>query len=141
ADEKQQGDDQARDEQVGVPVSTTHKEKHNLLQSTSSHSVSSNFEINSLLDIQIQQEVPTIQQEPLHEVKVSVPSAVDKYLGSSLGDTLQKVLQRHTEELIQQYPQKDESEIIKIKQEHVAKEKMIKYSTTTFDQAANDEYL
>ncbi|GKC97256.1 hypothetical protein Tco_1167531 [Tanacetum coccineum] len=66
----------------------------NLLQSTSSHSVSSNFgnqfinspnasligtilenaeaEINSLLDIQIQQDVPNIQQEPFHAVKVSV---------------------------------------------------------------------
>ncbi|GKA44454.1 hypothetical protein Tco_0737178 [Tanacetum coccineum] len=65
-----------------------------MLQSTSSHSVSSNFpnqflnkspnvsligtiqenvkaEINSLLDIQIQQEVPSIQQEPFHQVKVS----------------------------------------------------------------------
>ncbi|GJS55025.1 hypothetical protein Tco_0628387 [Tanacetum coccineum] len=43
ADKEQQGDDQAGDEQVGVLVSTTHKEKSNLLQSTSSHSVSSNF--------------------------------------------------------------------------------------------------
>ncbi|GKG58511.1 hypothetical protein Tco_0592290, partial [Tanacetum coccineum] len=72
-DEEQQEDDQAEDEQVGVPVLTTHKEKPNLLQSTSSHSVSSKFgdqflnspnvsligtiqenagvEINSLLDI------------------------------------------------------------------------------------------
>ncbi|GJX24576.1 hypothetical protein Tco_0230872 [Tanacetum coccineum] len=65
-----------------------------MLQSTSSHFVSSNFgnqfinspnasligtisenadaEINSLLDIQIQQDVPHIDQEPFHSVKVSV---------------------------------------------------------------------
>ncbi|GJT89454.1 hypothetical protein Tco_1071171 [Tanacetum coccineum] len=54
------GDDQAEDDQVGVPVSTTHKEKPDLLQSTSSHSISSNFG------------VPIIQQEPLHEVNVFV---------------------------------------------------------------------
>ncbi|GKE77250.1 hypothetical protein Tco_1543370, partial [Tanacetum coccineum] len=75
ANEEQKGDDQAEDEQLVVPVSTTQKMTPNLLQSTSSHSVSSNFgnqfinspnaslidtipenaeaEINSLLDIQI----------------------------------------------------------------------------------------
>ncbi|GJU49918.1 hypothetical protein Tco_1219473 [Tanacetum coccineum] len=116
-------------------------------------------EINYLLDIQIQQEVPTIQQEPFHEIKVfdipdptqippstppttslpakkapailesiksQVPSAVNKYLGSSLEDTLQK---------------KDVSEIIKVKQEHVANEKMPKHSTTQFDQDVDDEYV
>nr|GEY28849.1 hypothetical protein [Tanacetum cinerariifolium] len=94
ADEGQKGDDQSGDEQVVVPVSKTQKETPNLLQSTSSHSVSSNFsnqfinspnasligtirenvkaEINSLLDIQIQQDVPNIQQEPFHAVKVYV---------------------------------------------------------------------
>ncbi|GJR13249.1 hypothetical protein Tco_0795901 [Tanacetum coccineum] len=81
-DEEQKGDDQARDEQLVVPISTTLKETHSLLQSTSSHFVSSNFgnqfinspnasligtilekaeeEINSLLDIQIQQDVLNI---------------------------------------------------------------------------------
>nr|GFA27556.1 hypothetical protein [Tanacetum cinerariifolium] len=38
-------------------------------------------------------------------------------------------------------PEKDVSEINKVKQEHAAKEKMSKYSTTPFDQAANDEYV
>ncbi|GKD66295.1 hypothetical protein Tco_1308403, partial [Tanacetum coccineum] len=94
-DEEKKGDDQAENEQVGVPVLVINKEKPDLLQSTSSHSISSNFgnqffnnspnvsligtiqenaeaEINSLLDIQIQQEVPTIPQEPFHEVKVFV---------------------------------------------------------------------
>ncbi|GKE70729.1 hypothetical protein Tco_1528801, partial [Tanacetum coccineum] len=94
ADEEQKGDEHAGDEQVVVPVSTTQKEWPSLLQSPSSHSVSSNFrnqfinslnasligtipknveaEINSLLDIQIQQDVPNIQQELFHAVKVSV---------------------------------------------------------------------
>ncbi|GKE83995.1 reverse transcriptase domain-containing protein, partial [Tanacetum coccineum] len=60
ADEEQKGDDQAGDEQLVVLVSTTQKEIPNLLQSTSSHYVSSNFD------------VPNIQQEPFHSVKVSV---------------------------------------------------------------------
>ncbi|GJZ05986.1 hypothetical protein Tco_0539779 [Tanacetum coccineum] len=38
--------------------------------------------------------------------KKHVPAAVNKYLGSSLGDALQKVLQKHTKELIQQSSQK-----------------------------------
>ncbi|GKF33345.1 hypothetical protein Tco_0106545, partial [Tanacetum coccineum] len=201
ADEEFKGDDQAadaqpKDDQVRNLDSVTHKDKSELLQSTSSHSLSSNFanqflnnspntsligtipenakaEINSLLDIQIKQEVPNIQQEPFHAVKVSVipeptqippstppapplpatvipsapapnseafndvvqrvselekdvkelkqvdhstailesiksevPEAVNKYLGSTLGDTLQKVLQRHTEELRHEFSQK-----------------------------------
>ncbi|GKC22975.1 hypothetical protein Tco_1025125 [Tanacetum coccineum] len=94
ADEEKKEDDQAGDEQVVVFVSTTHKEKPNLLQATSSHYVSSKFgnqfinspnasligtilknveaEINSLLDIQIQQDDPHIEQEQFHAVKVSV---------------------------------------------------------------------
>nr|GEU58218.1 retrovirus-related Pol polyprotein from transposon TNT 1-94 [Tanacetum cinerariifolium] len=110
ANEEQIEDDQAEDVQVVVPVSTTHKEKPNLLQSTSSHSVSSNFD------------VPRTEQEPFHAVKVYVipettqqpPSAppatplpvtefpptqvpnskavkyVKDYLGSSLPDALKK---------------------------------------------------
>ncbi|GKG40527.1 hypothetical protein Tco_0467304, partial [Tanacetum coccineum] len=35
----------------------------------------------------------------LAPIKSQIPSAVNKYLGSILGDTLQKVLQKHTEEL------------------------------------------
>ncbi|GKA97953.1 hypothetical protein Tco_0825847, partial [Tanacetum coccineum] len=38
-------------------------------------------------------------------LRSEIPSAVNAYLGSILGDALQKVLQKHTEELIQQYPQ------------------------------------
>ncbi|GKF24222.1 hypothetical protein Tco_0076544 [Tanacetum coccineum] len=113
-------------------------------------------EINSLLDVQIQQEIPHIQSPSVLTVPVSVisepsvltpipetpsvahaitllppptvssishlkeadntttlcalfiseiPSTVNTYLGSSMGDALQKVLHKHTKELIQKYPQ------------------------------------
>ncbi|GKB53339.1 hypothetical protein Tco_0904092 [Tanacetum coccineum] len=48
--------------------------------------------------------------------------------------------QKHTEELIQPSSQKDVSKIIKIKQEHAAKEKMPKFSATPYDQAADALY-
>ncbi|GJR26224.1 hypothetical protein Tco_1102456 [Tanacetum coccineum] len=94
AEEELKGDYQAGDEQLVIHVSTTQRETPSLPQSTSNHLVSSNFgnpfinspnasligtipenteaEMNSLLDIQIQQDVPYIQQEPFHAVKVSV---------------------------------------------------------------------
>ncbi|GJX28272.1 hypothetical protein Tco_0236351 [Tanacetum coccineum] len=142
-------------------------------------------DINSLLDIQIQQEVPHIQSPsiltipvsmipnptvlspipeiplvtpsttlpppppvtnltPIHSILLlkgsQVPAAIDEYLGSSLGDALQKVLQKHTEELIQQSSKTDVSRIIKIKQEQVAKEKIPKLSATPYDQAAKEEF-
>ncbi|GJX79300.1 hypothetical protein Tco_0327449 [Tanacetum coccineum] len=47
-------------------------------------------------------------------LKSEIPLAVYAFLGSSLGDELHKVLQRHTEELIQKYPQQiDYKEMIK----------------------------
>ncbi|GKC02713.1 integrase, catalytic region, zinc finger, CCHC-type containing protein [Tanacetum coccineum] len=121
ADEEQKGDDQAGDEQLVIPISTTQKEMPSLLQSTSSHFVSSNFgnqfinspnaslistilenavaEINSLLDIQINQDVPNIQFTALEQavkelkqadhfavvlasIKSQVPSVVENYLGT-----------------------------------------------------------
>nr|GEY88687.1 hypothetical protein [Tanacetum cinerariifolium] len=41
----------------------------------------------------------------LASLRSKIPLVVNAYLGSSMGDALQKVLQKHTEELIQQYPQ------------------------------------
>ncbi|GJX35523.1 hypothetical protein Tco_0247080 [Tanacetum coccineum] len=38
-------------------------------------------------------------------LRSKIPSAINAYLRSSLGDALQKVLQKHTEELIKKYPQ------------------------------------
>ncbi|GJT75207.1 hypothetical protein Tco_1041932, partial [Tanacetum coccineum] len=46
-------------------------------------------------------------------LKSEMPSAVHAFLGSSLGDELHKVIQKHTKELIQKYPQQvDYKEII-----------------------------
>ncbi|GKB06644.1 hypothetical protein Tco_0834877 [Tanacetum coccineum] len=53
----------------------------------------------------------------LESINSEVPEAINKYLGSTLGDSLQKV-----------------------KQERVAQEKIPKYSTTPYDQAAEDEH-
>ncbi|GJQ92286.1 hypothetical protein Tco_0003425 [Tanacetum coccineum] len=131
-EEELKGDDQAKNEQEVDPVFVTHKDKPDLLLSTSSHSVSSNFgnqflnispnasligtihekanaEITFLIDIEIQHAVPNIQQDPLHEVPVSQES------------------------------QKDASQIIKVKKEDAAKEKWSKYLTSTFDQADEDD--
>ncbi|GJU24552.1 hypothetical protein Tco_1163173 [Tanacetum coccineum] len=70
----------------------------------------------------------------LASFRYEVPSAVNDYLGSNLGDALQKVLQKHTANLIQQYslkqlidPMQKESqksgfEICKIKLEHAEKQ-------------------
>ncbi|GJR96562.1 hypothetical protein Tco_0268736 [Tanacetum coccineum] len=65
ANEEQQGDDQAGDEQV---------EFINSLNASLIGTIPENdeAEINYLLDIQIQQDIPNIQQEPFHAVKVSV---------------------------------------------------------------------
>ncbi|GJT59384.1 hypothetical protein Tco_1002917 [Tanacetum coccineum] len=119
AREEQKRDDQVGDEQLVIPASTTQRETPSLLQSTSSHSVSFNFD------------VPNIQQEPFHAVKVSVilettqqppstppapplpaiqnsiysiilasiksqgPLVVKDYLGLSLPDAFQKSVQAH----------------------------------------------
>ncbi|GJU05273.1 hypothetical protein Tco_1121703 [Tanacetum coccineum] len=61
----------------------------------------------------------------LESIKFEVPEAVNKYLGTALEDTLQE---------------DDVSKFIKVKQEPAAKEKMPKYSTTPYDQVAEDEH-
>ncbi|GKE79456.1 hypothetical protein Tco_1545576, partial [Tanacetum coccineum] len=93
-DDEKRSVEQPMDEQVEVPVSATQQERPTLLQSTSSHSISSNFanqflnspnaslvgtipknneaEIISMLDVHIQQEVPVLQQEPYQSVTVFV---------------------------------------------------------------------
>ncbi|GJY40104.1 hypothetical protein Tco_0427374 [Tanacetum coccineum] len=77
-------------------------------------------------------------------IKSQVPPAVNEFLRSSLGDSLQKVLQRHTEELKQelkhQESQKCASKIIKNKQEQASKQKWTKHSTTPVDKTAENEY-
>ncbi|GKC83643.1 hypothetical protein Tco_1139360 [Tanacetum coccineum] len=88
-------DEQAKDEVAGVLVSMTRKEKPKLLIFTSSQSVSSNYgnqflisspersllgtvkestdaEITSMVDVQIQQEIPSVLSAPLLDVLASV---------------------------------------------------------------------
>ncbi|GJW86292.1 hypothetical protein Tco_0161632 [Tanacetum coccineum] len=110
ADEEQKGDDQAGDEQLVVPVQQHKKDA----QSASIH-LQSFLEINSLLDIQIQQDVPNIQQEPFHAVKVSaIPETTQIPPTTPLAPPLpsikipstQKVLWSHTEELKKELSEK-----------------------------------
>ncbi|GJU70499.1 hypothetical protein Tco_1256758 [Tanacetum coccineum] len=90
-----------------------------------------------------------------------VPTVVEHYLGSKIGDDLQKVLQRHTADLIQKYSvkltpepskiqkptidlvpesEKSASEIFKIKKEQAKKQKMPKYTIKSTNKAALKEY-
>ncbi|GJR60663.1 hypothetical protein Tco_1502825 [Tanacetum coccineum] len=110
ANEEQKGDDQAEDEQLVVPVSTTQKETPSLLQSTSSHSISLNFVPNSEAVKSVVQRFTKLEKAVkelkqadhsttiLASIKSQVPSVVEDYLGSSIPDAFKKVLQSHTEE-------------------------------------------
>ncbi|GJU96343.1 hypothetical protein Tco_1321099 [Tanacetum coccineum] len=95
SEDEPKGDDQATEAEVGVSDLVKIKEKSEFLQSTSSHLISLIFgnqflvnspnasligtnpentdkEITSMMDIEIQQDVPLVQNEPFHKVKVSV---------------------------------------------------------------------
>ncbi|GKF03432.1 hypothetical protein Tco_0030355, partial [Tanacetum coccineum] len=95
--------------------------------------------------------------EALATLKSQVPMVVGNYIGSKLGDDLQKVLQRHIADLIQKYSvkpapessktqtpivdldqesEKSPSEILKIKKEQAEKQKMPKYTIKSTDKAA-----
>ncbi|GKB55112.1 hypothetical protein Tco_0905865 [Tanacetum coccineum] len=124
-------------------------------------SVSSGFdtEINSLLDIQIQQEVPHIQSPSILIVLVSVihePIVLSPIFEIPLVTPVtilpppSYVTNITPEKDIQELKQLDQSlkiiatirsqEIIKIKQEQAVKEKMPKFSATPYDQAAEAEF-
>ncbi|GJX26731.1 hypothetical protein Tco_0233027 [Tanacetum coccineum] len=102
-------DKQASYDQVGALVYVTHKENLELLLSTSSHSLSSNYgnqflnvssdislvgiikeptntEINSLLDAQIQQVIPSVLSSPLLDVltKVDHSEAIEASVQANL---------------------------------------------------------
>ncbi|GKC35046.1 hypothetical protein Tco_1047430 [Tanacetum coccineum] len=86
-------------------------------------------------------------------IKSEVPTFVKEYLGTSLDDTLHKVIQRHTAELIkehpvqadvvkvlqqQQKPQKSAADIHKIKIKHAAKQQeRALYETMTASKSFN----
>ncbi|GJT12374.1 hypothetical protein Tco_0859416 [Tanacetum coccineum] len=132
-------------------------------------------EISSLLDFKIQYELRVAKLEndvselkkidhsakALATLKSQVPMVVEQYLGSKIGDDLQRVLQRHTTDIIQKYsvkpaPEsskiqtltinlKQESkkyalEILKIKKEQAEKQKMPKYTIKSTDKATLKEY-
>ncbi|GKC53739.1 hypothetical protein Tco_1076484 [Tanacetum coccineum] len=98
--------------------------------------------------------------EALVALKTQVPSIVDNYLGSKVGDVFQKELKKHTVYLIQKYSlqqipellknqtptvdlekkyKKIPSEILKIKKEQVEKQKMPKFTIKSTDKAALNE--
>ncbi|GJU01125.1 hypothetical protein Tco_1111463 [Tanacetum coccineum] len=198
-DDDQDQEDQADDDIIGTLVNMSQKEKAEVPRSSSSRCTikeTTDAEINFLLDLHIQQEIPSVLSAPLLDVLVSVihpqpttttipltviyrvldllpevvqrvsalekevqelkqvdhstavlasvrlqvPPVVDEYLGSTLGDTLQKVLSKHTKELIQQFPQASVSKIMKVKHEQAAKEKVPKFSSTPYDQQADEEH-
>nr|GEV38187.1 hypothetical protein [Tanacetum cinerariifolium] len=68
---------------------------------------------------ELEKDVSTLKKiyhsaEALASFKSQVSTVIDNYLGSKLGDALQKVLQRHTADLIQQYSVKLALETSKI---------------------------
>ncbi|GKC01824.1 hypothetical protein Tco_0993434 [Tanacetum coccineum] len=149
---------------------------------------SADAKISSLMDVQIQQETLQIQSpissqakvlqkletkdvselkkidhsaEALAFLKSQVPTVVEHYLGSKISDDLQKVLQKHTTDLIQKYfvkptpesskiqkptidrvlkSKKSALEIRKIKKEQDEKQKMPKYTIKSTDKAALKDY-
>nr|GFA30614.1 hypothetical protein [Tanacetum cinerariifolium] len=97
----------------------------------------------------------------LATLKSQVPTVVAHYLGSKINDDVQKVIYRHTADLIQKYTLKpalesskiqkstidleqesknNSLEIHKIKKEQAEKQKMPKYTIKSIDKAALKEY-
>ncbi|GKE28543.1 hypothetical protein Tco_1443927, partial [Tanacetum coccineum] len=112
---------------------------------------STDAEITSMVDVQIQQEIPAILSAPLLNVlafvlrvsdlekevkelkqvdhstalhasiRFEVPSAVQEYLRLSLGDALQKELQKNTKDLIQQHSLKHPIDLLEKDSQKTAK--------------------
>ncbi|GJX57191.1 hypothetical protein Tco_0287088 [Tanacetum coccineum] len=99
--------------------------------------------------------------EALAILKSQVPTVVDSYLDSKVGDVFQQELQKHTANLIQKYslqhlheltkkhtptvnPEQDSekspSDIIKIKKEQGEKQHMSKFTIKSTDKATLEEY-
>ncbi|GKD00837.1 hypothetical protein Tco_1171111, partial [Tanacetum coccineum] len=155
SDEKPKGDEQAIEAQPNYD----NKDKFEFLQPTSSQSLSFGFanqfllnspnasllgtinepaegNITSMMDVPIQQDVPTIVPKPLHVVTVSVIveaiqapplppllPAVDKYLGSSLPDAFRNELQANNATLKKGLSELNYKEVIEESvKAHVVKE-------------------
>ncbi|GJY98793.1 hypothetical protein Tco_0516223 [Tanacetum coccineum] len=105
--------------------------------------------------------VPESDALTVVQLRSQVPTVVEHYLGSKISDDLQKVLQRHTADLIQKYSvkpapesskiqkptidleqesEKSALEIHKIKREQAEKQKMPKYTIKSTDKATLKEY-
>ncbi|GJY66581.1 hypothetical protein Tco_0468819, partial [Tanacetum coccineum] len=102
-----------------------------------------------------------LSAEALAALKTQVPSILDSYLGSKVGDVFQMELKKHTSDLIQKYsmqqilelPKKQTpiinleqelnktlSEILKIKKEQAEKQKILKFTIKSTDKATFKEY-
>ncbi|GJV43081.1 hypothetical protein Tco_1427617 [Tanacetum coccineum] len=113
-------------------------------------STSVNLESKTLSALQLrvsnlEKEVKELKQVDLStklraSIGSEVPSAVNEYLGSSLGDALQKEFQKHTEELRHKYSQKSTSEIQNIKMEHVEKQQKSHYTIKSSDKTTLAEF-
>ncbi|GKB49189.1 hypothetical protein Tco_0899942 [Tanacetum coccineum] len=118
---------------------------------------SAETEIISMMDIKVQHEDPSSQTSPLPTVPVTseVPTIIKDCLGTSLDDTLHKVIQRHTTKLIKEHsvpadvievpqqqhkPQKSVVEIRKIKMEQAGKQQETKHTITSSDTAELQEF-
>ncbi|GJS41526.1 hypothetical protein Tco_0566569 [Tanacetum coccineum] len=135
-EEKQADDDQAQEDQVdddvvGTLVTMLQKEKLEVPRSSSSQSLSSNYDASVPLPealTDVLQRVSTLEKE-VKELNQFDHSAV---------------LQKHTtelkKELKQQESQKSASGIIKTKQEHASKQKWPKHLSKPFDKTAKNEY-
>nr|GEY32286.1 hypothetical protein [Tanacetum cinerariifolium] len=124
----EQVNDDEDEEMINDEVEESRNDDEEIIDATKD---TTDVEINSLLDIKIQSEVPHIQVaklenyvselkkinhfvEALATLKSQVPMVVEHYLGSKISDDLQKVLQRHTADLIQKYSMKPTPEPSKI---------------------------
>ncbi|GJT19239.1 hypothetical protein Tco_0877945 [Tanacetum coccineum] len=97
-------------------------------------------EINSLLDIKIQSEVPHIQSPSVLTVPISViskPVVLIPILVTPLVDSATTLL---TPSSVSTIPPKSASEILKIKKEQDEKQKMPRYTIKSTDKAALKEY-
>ncbi|GJY05548.1 hypothetical protein Tco_0371488 [Tanacetum coccineum] len=155
---KEKVTDAAKEEAKKTSEAKDDTKKYELPQSSSSLSVSSDADVSSLLDIPIQHENPQTQSpskkdvselktidhssEALVVLQSQVPTVVDSYLDTKVGDVFQKELQKHTADLIHKYSlqhlpeltkkptpttkqesEKSPSDILKIKKEQAEKQK------------------
>ncbi|GJV14483.1 hypothetical protein Tco_1359806 [Tanacetum coccineum] len=102
----------------------------------------------------LEQEMSEVKKtDVLASIRSQVPTAVDNYLGTKLDDALLKVLERHTEDLIEKYSvlpgpesvknqesEKSPKEIIKAKKEHGEEKQDSTYSIRSTDEVDIEEF-